>query len=308
MHFDRLLMFKRVVETRSFSAAAKELGVSQPAVSQAIKALESELGATLIERSPRSVHPTPAGFELYAAATEILERWSRLQTAIWQAVKEPQGPLVIGASNIPAGYILPPLVSRFHRAYPRVELTLRMAGSAEVARWLVERQVDVACTGAAVREEAVACFPFERDELCLIGPPDDGLMDDFDVVHLRELPFIVREEGSGTRQAALACLERHGLGEEQLQIAAIMGSNEAVVAAVAAGMGVAFVSQWAARTAEAAGRVRRLPFHCPHLERLVYCAYRTDRALNPAAARWIQLLREHAERQGLGPAAELATG
>lgn len=315
MNLDRLRLFVCVVEHGSLSAAARKLAISQPAVSMAIKALEKALGATLLERGNEGTRLTRVGEQVYASARRILAEWERLNEQIQQTVAEPQGPLLVGASTTPGTYMLPRLLETFHRQYPKLELYVHIYGSAQVKRQLLDDRIDVGLVGSPMDHGGVRCEAIADDELWLIGPVAEAFyaregaapltQDPWTATDLLAYPFVMRETGSGTRETAAACLHQHRLSEDALQAVAVMANTEAVIATVEAGVGIAFASQWAAEPAVRAGRVRRLPFHCKHLRRRIYCIYREHQQQRRAVQAFVAALI-HAFMPGATPGS--ATG
>src|SRR5919199_6650705 len=168
----QLAAFCAVVERKSFSQAAERLGVTQPAVSLQVRALEKRLGQQLLDRSGRRVEPTEAGRRLYRGAQRLLALEEQLVREIAPAADaELHGSLAIGASTGPGGTVVPLLLCEFQREHPNVTVELSIFDTQTVVELVARRELELGVVGAARRQRAVAFEPFFRDELVLACPP-----------------------------------------------------------------------------------------------------------------------------------------
>ncbi len=159
-----------VVDRASFSQAAEQLGVTQPAVSLAIRALEKRLGATLLDRSGRTVQPTEAGRAAYRHAQRILGAEDDLLRALDEGTADVTGQLSLGVSSGPAERILPPLLGAFRERHPEVHLALRVDDTDSVIALVVDRQIELGIVGAERPHRSLLFEPFLRDEVVLCVP------------------------------------------------------------------------------------------------------------------------------------------
>ncbi|GIQ69142.1 selenium metabolism-associated LysR family transcriptional regulator [Xylanibacillus composti] len=243
MNLKRLETFIRVADHHHFSEAAERLKLTQSAVSRQIKTLEEELGLQLFNRNTAFVELTSAGRVVYKKARELLGHWEQFQRECRQLQEGLSGLLRIGASTIPALYMLPSVAQAFRNKYPQVELSISMDDSASILQQLVERRIDVALIGDSPQGSGLVSKVIAEDRLALIGSdPERKVSTLEEVVHD---PFIMREKGSGTREAADRALRSHGLDPEQLRTVAEVNTTESVLALVEAGMGLSLVSCWA---------------------------------------------------------------
>jgi len=265
----------RVVELQSFTRAARQLYMSQPAISFQIKSLEESLGATLFLRGDKKATLTEAGQMLYPEARQMLRHYQKIKEGLAELKGLKTGHLLVGASTIPGEYLLPLLIGGFKKLHPGIRVTLRVAGSGEVDRWLKEREIDLSVTGAPVNGEGVTCRPWLEDELVLIVPPEHSLAEreTLTVEELLAQPLILREPGSGTRRTLEGRLKEQGYTLENGNVVMELGSTRAVVTAVQAGIGVSIVSVWAVREPLALGRIRRVALTGLDLKRRFYLAY-----------------------------------
>lgn len=249
--------FALVADLKSFSQAAKKLGLSQPAVSFQVKSLEKELSASLFDRSGGKVVLTPAGRSAYRHAQKVLSDWKAMQADVPRLSGKVAGHLFIGAGTIPGEYLLPPIVREFKSAYPDVVVSLEVSDSGEVIEKLRLEQVELGYVGARTTDPSMEQKRFASDRLVLVAPPGHVFCSG-KRVSLREAveeEFVNRQPSSGTRQRFEAALDENGIDPGCLKVVAEMGSTQSVLSAVQAGSGVSVVSYEAARAPAGAGLV-----------------------------------------------------
>ncbi len=245
MKLHLLRIFTVVAEHMSFSKAAEALYISQPAVSKAVRELENQLGQPLLERGAGKLRLTEAG-------TLLAERGRAILT-IEQAAEEDlsaigtlqHGVLRIGASTTIAAYLLPPIIAAYLRQYPGVDLRLHIQNTQTIVGLLLNYQVDVALVEGPVADERIVSEPWRVDELVVIAAPRHPFVaragrTGISVSLLADEIFLIREPGSGTRQVAEQALAEHGVW---LRHTVEFGSTEAIKQTVAAGLGLAILSQ-----------------------------------------------------------------
>jgi len=235
-------IFCTVVELKSFSKAAQALHLTQPTISVHIKALEDEFSTKLLDRLGRTILPTPDGEILYRYAKEIVTLKENARRAMERVTGTVSGKLIIGASTIPGEYVLPQVLARFKKAYPDVIPTLRIADSNDIYASVLGGEVDLGVVGSAVKDKNIVTRKYLGDEIVLAAPSTYKASilqkDDF-----RTVPLLVREKGSGSRSSIEEQLGRIGLTLDTLNIIAEIGSSQALIQAVKAGMGLAFTSR-----------------------------------------------------------------
>lgn len=251
----QLTAFCAVVERRSFSQAAERLGVSQPAVSLQIRALERRVGRQLLDRSGRRVEPTEAGLRLYRGAQRMLALEEQLlEQMVDDADDRLRGRLALGASSGPGETVLPLLLCEFQRAHPEVRVALSVFDTQTVVDLVARRELELGVVGAARRQRSVSFEPFFRDEVVLACPPDHRFAGrTISLEDLRSEPLIVMQEGAGVRQVIEDELRGAGVRLKQLNVHLELGLQESVRSAVRAGFGVAFISRSAVESDLAAG-------------------------------------------------------
>ena len=241
----QLAAFCAVVERRSFSQAAERLGVTQPAVSQQIRALEERLGRTLLDRSGRRVEPTESGALLYRSAQRVLQAEEQMveELAGYEA-GELRGSLSIGASTGPGAHLVPILLCEFRREHPAVRIALTVSDTQAVIDAVAERALELGIIGAARRRRGLVFEPVAEDEIVLAVPPRHRFARRrIDVAELGDEQLIVMQEGAAMRQVIDEKLREVGLRARDLGPTLPLGLQESVKSAVAAGYGVAFISR-----------------------------------------------------------------
>jgi DNA-binding transcriptional LysR family regulator len=253
----QLSAFCAVVERKSFSQAAEQLGVTQPAVSLQIRSLEKRLGQQLVDRSGRRVEPTEAGRRLYRSAQRMLALEEQLLVELeGDAEGALSGRLEIGASTGPGGTVLPLLLCEFQRRHPDVRVALSVSDTQRVVDQVARRELELGVVGAARRHRAVVFEPFFRDEVVLACPPGHAFAGrTVTLDELREEPVIVMQAGAGVRQVIEDELRGVGLRLRDLDVRLELGLQESARSAVAAGYGVTFISRSAIEADLSAGTI-----------------------------------------------------
>jgi DNA-binding transcriptional LysR family regulator len=253
----QLAAFCAVVERRSFSQAAEQLGVTQPAVSLQIRSLEKRLGVQLLDRSGRRVEPTEAGQRLYRSAQRLLAMEEQLLAELGDdAEGELAGRLEIGASTGPGGTVVPIVLAEFQQLHPGVHVALSVSDTQHVVEQVARRELELGVVGASRRHRGVVFEPFFRDEVVLAVPRGHRFADR--TVALDELkvePLVLMQEGAGVRQVIEEELRAAGLRLRDLDVRLELGLQESARSAVVAGYGVTFISRSAIEADLAAGTV-----------------------------------------------------
>ena len=241
----RLKVFRSVCEQLSFRRAAEELHLSQPAITQQVKALEDELGTRLFDRTGGRVVLTPAGRILKKRAAELAELAAHTQGEIAALSGEHSGLLSAGASTSIAQYVLPRMLGDFKRQHPKVKLQIRSGNTEQVLEWLVEGRISIGLIeGPALRKD-LRVEPFMEDELVLLFPAGHpwSKRKELTVEDLKGASFLLRERGSGTRRVLEQALERAGLKMREIDVAMELDSSEAIISSVEMGLGIGFVTR-----------------------------------------------------------------
>ena len=246
----RLVVFRRVAEELSFRKAAEELYLTQPAVSQQIRALEEDLGVQLFDRGGKQITLTAAGSILLNCAERSGELLVQAEREIASLNGLHAGNLALGASTTIAQYVLPRLLSEFCRRHPRIHPTVISGNTERIVDALEQHKIGLGLIEGPAQNRLIKTEPFLRDELVPIVPIAHSWATRAPVP-LQELynaPLLMRERGSGSRRVIEMELERHGVRLGSLKIAMELDSTEAIKSAVEAGLGIGFVSRTAIAT------------------------------------------------------------
>jgi DNA-binding transcriptional LysR family regulator len=255
MDTKQLAAFCAVVERRSFSQAADQLGVTQPAVSLQIRSLEQRIGHRLLDRSGRRVEPTEAGLRLYRGAQRLIALEQQLLAELGEEAEgELKGRLEIGASTGPGGNVMPVILGEFQQLHPQVHVALTVSDTHTVVEQVGRRELELGVVGAGGRHRGVTFEPFYRDEVVLVVPEGHRCAGrKMTLDELKREPLVLMQEGAGVRQVIEDELREHGIRFRDLDVRLELGLQESARAAVLAGFGATFISRTAIEGDLAAG-------------------------------------------------------
>lgn len=243
----RLKVFCKVAELGSFSKAGEALFLTQPGVTFHIKMLEEEVGAPLFVRQHNRIALTPAGEVLLTHGKKILELYEQIQREVQGIAGTVRGSLSVGMAAIIGHYFMPKIIGAFKQRYPLVEITTHIGNSGDLLDSLKNGDFDLAIVGGPFNEKGLEREMFLQDELALIVPPNHRWAEasPINLSDLRKESFILREEGSSTRDTLAMHLKAKRMKLSDLKVIMTLGSTEAVKAAVESGVGVSIVSNLA---------------------------------------------------------------
>jgi DNA-binding transcriptional LysR family regulator len=293
MDIHRLEVFCKVLELQSFTRAADAVCLTQPTVSEHIRALEESLGEKLIDRLGRELRPTPAGKILYQYARDIIQLRDDAIQSIQKYRGDLSGALLIGASTIPGTYILPALIGAFKSSHPSIQVTLRIFDSAEVVAGILDGSLEMGFIGARWDDRRIVLEELFSDELILAVYPNHPWAgrNSVNLDDLAGQPFILRERGSGTRMVMNQMLESHGFSPSRLVTVAEMGSTEAVRQGIKARIGISILSCQAVAEDLERGVLVAVPLDDIRLFRSFYLAHRKNREPSPLCTAFLNHLR-----------------
>ena len=294
METKQLAAFCAVVERRSFSQAADQLGVTQPAVSLQIRSLEQRLGQQLLDRSGRRVEPTEAGMRLYRGAQRLLAfEEQMLQELGNEAEGELTGRLEIGASTGPGGSVLPVVLAAFQRLNPQVHVALSVSDSNTVVEQVARRELELGGVGVGGRHRGITFEPFYRDEVVLAVPSDhERAGETMSLAELKQEPLVLMQEGAGIRQMIDDELREFGVRLRDLNVRLELGLQESARAAVLGGFGATFISRIAIEGDLAAGTLALIRVEGLEPAREIQLARATGRAETRVAQAFVAYARE----------------
>jgi DNA-binding transcriptional LysR family regulator len=293
MNIDHLKTFQEVVRLGSFSEVAKKLAISQPAVSFQIQKLEHELGIRLIDRTQRAVTLTAAGKRLLKFADSVETERNRLKSDLEQMREEVSGDLLIAASTIPGEFLLPVLLASFKQRHPAVKIQVDVSDSITVINGVRDNAYEVGFCGMAPEGRDLASFKVADDEIVLIVAAEHPFVRKGEISpdELEGEPFIFREATSGTQLSLEDRLSQAGLDLRKFIPNLVLGSTQAVISAVSAGAGIAFVSNLAIKKSLAPGLVKQIGVLGLRLSRDFYCIYRQERVVSRLLEGFINFIK-----------------
>jgi DNA-binding transcriptional LysR family regulator len=244
MDIHHLRVFASVFKNRSFSKASEELHLTQPTISNHIKALEDEFDCKLFDRLGRTILPTKEAEVLYSHSMELIERTNNLREAVGLIKKDISGKLIIGASTIPGVYLLPGFMSEFRKKFPSISFQILISDSKGIIENISRHELLLGIVGAKLGNEHIKYMPFIEDELIVVSSPHLSKNRMMTLQELLKFPLVLREEGSGTRKETEKFLANKGISLENVHISGVFGSTDAIKQAVKAGLGVSILSKF----------------------------------------------------------------
>lgn len=295
MNFDHLKVFYVAATKRNFSETAKALHLSQPTVSLQIQQLESFLDVKLFERTTKNIRLTDSGQLLFQFAGKILQLVNQTKKELALLSDSIHGSLNIGASMTVGEYILPYMIGKYQKEYPKVNLSMNIYNSTQIIQQLRGEQIDLGFIESTISHPDLVHLPFLEDELILISSNKDGdpLLADRNSItpeELFSLPLILREQGSGTRQVLEENLIKHNLDPGKLNIILELGSTESIKATVESGMGLSIISKSAIQKELRLGTLRTIRIQGISLLRSFYAVFDKNRLFSVPADAFLEFL------------------
>jgi DNA-binding transcriptional LysR family regulator len=270
----RVRVFRTVAHHLNFSRAAEELFLTQPAVTQQVKALEDEIGVPLFDRSGGRITLTAGGKVLLPFADKMKALSDQAFSAVAEASGQQAGELAIGASQTIGQYLLPNFVAGFAKAYPRIRVIVRSGNTEAMLDALLAHEVHLALIEGLNQRKDLNIEPFLQDHMVLVVPPSHEWADhEVEVDALKQQPLLMREFGSGSRRVVEKAIVAAGLQKKDMKIQMELDSTEGLLSAVEAGLGVTFVSRWAVRNQLSLGTLKIARLRGLNLSRQFSIAY-----------------------------------
>jgi DNA-binding transcriptional LysR family regulator len=245
----KLKVFCTVAETKSFSKTSEIIHLTQPAVSLQIQALEEIFETKLFDRTSNFISLTEAGEILYKYAKEILSLYAEASKEIGKITGLLKGSITVGASTTIGNYLLPNIIADFKKNRLKVNINVLIGNTKRIVDLLNSGVIDFGLVEGETSKQKMKIEPLVQDELIFIVPPAHPWAKKkiVSILDVTKEPFILREEGSGTRQMIEKFLESHGISIENMRIALILGSTESIKEIVEQGIGISIISKWAAK-------------------------------------------------------------
>jgi len=291
MDIKRIESFSKVYELRSISKAAQLLHLSQPTISTHISFLENELSVSLFDRIGREILPTQAADILYNYAKRLISLKDKAYTEIHELYSNIVGCVHIGGSTIPGHYFLPGILSQYRKNYKQVDLNLEIADSSNIENKILAGQIDVGVVGASQEHSELFYQKVMKDDLVVLGNTFFlSRKDKLEKEDLLQLPWVIREKGSGTRKAMEKGLLKLNMDIEDLNIQTVVNSTESVLKCIQAGLGVSITSRLAAGDLLFRDDITYSQVRDMSLDRFFYAVYHKQREFFPATKHFWELL------------------
>lgn len=294
LSFQQLEVLIAVVEEGTFSRAARRMHLSQPSLTKHIQHLEELAGTTLLWRGRKGVSLTPEGRLVFDYARKVVRMREETAQRLSRMIEGNGVEIVVGASTVPAVYILPRLIYQFQRAHPHALVTVISSDSEGVIEMVEEGELTIGFVGYRPSSHRLVNEALWPDHLILVASSESpySMVEKMDPSELCELPFVIREQGSGTWGIVEKWLkEKVRLDPKHLRVVACLSSSEAVKEAVLSGVGVSFLSRRAVERELRIGLLKEIPLIGVEIKRDFYLIYRRSQPFLRYQELFLQFVR-----------------
>lgn len=296
MDIKQLVTFLHVAKFKNFTRASQELFITQPTVSNHIKSLEQQVNTQLFLRVRKQVVLTRAGHLFQRYAQRIVDEYTEMTAQIDRLAGSSEGRLNLFASSVPRRFLLPDLMDAFHKEHPEITFSVVDGDSRTIIDNLMLGDSDFGFTGSPPQGRQLITEPIASDNLVLITAdpacqPEDGRA--FTAKEIASLPFLLREEGSGTRAALEQAFQTAGIDPEKLTVRGMIEDTRSIVEMVRRGLGVAVISGYEADAAQTDGKLFAWPLSFLDAPRPLYFLYRTDMKDSPLHRLFVHFVRNY---------------
>ena len=297
MDFEQLKAFLEVARSSSFSRAAEKLFRTQPAISTQIRALETEIGARLFDRSGGRVKLTSGGKLFLQYAEQALQSKRNIIRAVADLERTPHGDLVVSANEATCLYILPQVFAEFKLQYPRVAVSIARNERAGTLEAVLSQEVDFGAVSVPINDPRLTVLPIHKDGMVVITPAGHALSRSGKVSlqEIAEHPLVLPKQGR-TRDTIDQLFFRHQL---KAHVSMELDSSELLKRFVAAGVGIGFLARSNTIADRKAGLISVIELADLHIERDLALVYRKDKALSRAAKAFIEIAQQMQPEQKL---------
>jgi len=266
-----------LVEAGSFTSAARNMLLSQPTLTKHIKNLEDMIDSRVVVRTNTGITLTPEGHVLYDHARRMCRLREEAHDKIQKMKDHEGGEISVCGSNIPSTYILPKLIGRFKKRRPDIRFHIQVGDSEEALQLVLAGHAEIGLIGKEVREKKLRAEAIWKDNLVLVASAQHewSRRSSVSFAELIKAPYVLRERGSGTREAMEVYIRKHfGIGISDFNTVCDMGSTEAVKEAVIAGIGVSVLSDQAVERECVQGILKIIPIDHFNIERKFFLIYK----------------------------------
>jgi DNA-binding transcriptional LysR family regulator len=284
-------MFYTVAKKKSFTMAARELFLTQPAVTIQIQKMEADYGVKFFDRVGKKIFLTESGKILFSYAEKILTFLAQAEEALIDVKELKSGKLAIGASATVGSYYLPQIFKVFRKRYPGIEIEMNLSNSYVVVEDVLALKADLGFVSRLHHLERLVVIPFLEEELVLIVPPDHPLAHKGEVLleDLSGQPFILRETGSATRDLIEEGVAKKGVS---MKVVMDLASNEAIKKGVGDGLGISIISKYVVQQEVNQGLLRMITFANERVMRKFFIIYHEDKYLSNTLRAFLKIASE----------------
>lgn len=300
----QLKVFETVARNGSFTRAAEELLITQPTVSSQVKQLTKAIGLPLFEQIGKSLYLTDAGQELLTTCQDIFERLNNFEIKIADLKGTKQGQLNLAVITT-AKYFVPRLLGSFCQNYPGIDVALKVTNHQEIQQRMLTNKDDLYIVSNPHQEIDLASQAFLNNPLVVVAKKDHPLANkkNLNIQELQDQSFIMREQGSGTRDSILQLFAEHNIS---VKVKLELGSNEAIKQAISGGLGISILSEHCLISEGISGELTVLDFQDFPIKRRWYVSYLAGKKLSVIAETFLEYLLEESPKMSFPKSSILA--
>lgn len=292
INYKNLVAFVTVVRKKSFTVAAKELFLTQPAISWQIKNLEDEIELVLIERKERGTKLTEAGKQFFFYAEKVIKAQEQLVEEMKQFKCMEKGRLLAGASTVPGEYIIPQYISLFKETYPASDIGVVIGSSESIVEKLLNDEIHVGVVGIAAEDSRIESKLLLRDQIVLACRKGHPLTKKSGVKlkDLIEYPLILREQGSGSRKALEDTLEEKEIRNKDFTYYTELSGSYSGIVAIKNSDAITFISSIVAKEHLKSKEIEIIPIEDLQMDRNFYVIYQKSKTLSPLSETFLKFM------------------
>ncbi|MEM8828259.1 MAG: LysR substrate-binding domain-containing protein [Cyanobacteria bacterium P01_G01_bin.19] len=300
----QLKVFETVARNGSFTRAAEELSITQPTVSSQVKQLTRAIDLPLFEQIGKSLYLTDAGKELLITCQDVFERLNNFEMKVADLKGTKQGQLKLAVITT-AKYFVPRLLGSFCQHYPGIDVALKVTNHHEIQQRMLNNQDDLYIVSNPHRDIDLKSQPFLNNPLVVVARKDHPLANrrNIDIQELNDQPFIMREQGSGTRDSIIQLFDEHDIS---VRVKLELGSNEAIKQAISGGLGISILSEHCLISERVSGELTILDFEHFPIRRRWFVCHLAGKKLSVIAETFLEYLLENSPKMSFPESSILA--
>lgn len=290
----QLKVFETVARNSSFTRAAEELFITQPTVSSQVKQLTKTVGLPLFEQIGKSLYLTDAGKDLLVTCQDIFEKLNNFEMKVADLKGTKQGQLRLAVITT-AKYFVPRILGSFCEQYPGIDVALKVTNHQEIQQRMLDNKDDLYIVSNPHKDLDLKSQAFLNNPLVVIAKKEHPLANqkNLDLSELNDQPFIMREQGSGTREAIVKLFSKHNVS---VKVKLELGSNEAIKQAILGGLGISILSEHCLISESISGELTILDFKYFPIKRRWFVSHLTGKKLSVIAETFLDYLLQESPK------------